>query len=52
MFSFLILIAFHLVPCVFNLLADFIQGKTQNAWKWIGAIILLFIAIYLKSINL
>lgn len=52
MFSFLILIMFYFIPCIYYLIHDIKNNNYKYCWKWITAIILLFIAVYLKSINL
>ena len=52
MFSFLILIMFFIVPCLYYLINDIKKHNYKYLFNWIIAIILLLIAVYLKSINL
>lgn len=51
MFSFLILITLYFIPVVHIFIRDIKNGNYKNLYKWVIAIILLVIAIYLKSIN-
>jgi hypothetical protein len=50
MLSFIILVLLYLVPCVYFFFSDI--KKNKSGIKWIIAIILLILAIYLKSINM
>ena len=52
MFSFLILIMCYLIPAIYYLIKDIKNNNYKYLWKWITAIILLLVAVYLKSINL
>ena len=52
MFSFLILIMCYLIPVIYYLIQDIKNNNYKYLWKRITAIILLLIAVYLKSINL
>ncbi len=52
MFSFLILIMCYLIPVIYYFIQDIKNNNYKYLWKWIIAIILLLIALYLKSINL
>ena len=51
MFSFLILVILYAIPCFYYLITGIIR-KNKVDFKLIIAIILLVIAIYLKSCNL
>jgi hypothetical protein len=50
MLSFIILVLLYLIPCIYFFFNDIKENKLGI--KWIIAIILLIIAIYLKSINM
>ena len=52
MFSFLILIMFYMTSCFYSLIQDIKKNNGKHLFKWIIAIILLVVAVYLKSINL
>ena len=52
MFSFLILIMFYLASCLYSLIQDIKKNNGKHLFKWVVAIILLVVAVYLKSINL
>ena len=52
MFSFLILIMFYMASCFYSLIQDIKKNNEKHLFKWIIAIILLVVAVYLKSINL
>ena len=52
MFSFLILIMFYMTSCFYSLIQDIKKNNEKHLFKWIIAIILLVVAVYLKSINL
>ena len=52
MFSFLILIMFYMIPCFYSLIQDIKKNNGKHLFKWVIAIILLLVAVYLKSINL
>ena len=51
MFSFLILCLLYAVPCIYYFVTDIIKFN-KISYKMIFAIVLLGIAIYLKSMNL
>ena len=52
MISFLILIMFYMVSCIYYFIQDIKKNNYKYLFKWIIAIILLLVAVYLKSINL
>ena len=52
MFSFLILIMFYMTSCFYSLIQDIKKNNGKHLFKWVIAIILLVVAVYLKSINL
>ena len=52
MFSFLILIMLYAIPCIYYFIQDIKKNNYKYLWKWITAIILLLVALYLKNINL
>ena len=52
MFSFLILVVLYMASCFYSLLQDIKKNNGKHLFKWIIAIILLLVAVYLKSINL
>ena len=52
MFSFLILIMFYMTSCFYFLIQDIKKNNGKHLFKWVVAIILLIVAVYLKSINL
>ena len=52
MFSFLILIMFYMASCFYSLIQDIKKNNGKHLFKWVIAIILLVVAVYLKSINL
>ena len=52
MFSFLILIMFYMASCFYSLIQDIKKNNGKHLFKWVVAIILLVVAVYLKSINL
>ena len=52
MFSFLILIMLYAIPCFYYFTQDIKKNNYKHLWKWIITIILLLVALYLKSINL
>ena len=52
MISFLILVMCYLIPCIYSLIQDIKKNEYKHLWKWVAAIILLLVAVYLKSINL
>ena len=52
MFSFLILIMFFMVPCLYSMLQDAIKNEGKHFITHLIKIILLVVAVYLKSINL
>ena len=52
MISFLILIMFYMIPCICYFIKDIKKNNNKYLFKWIIAIILLLVAVYLKSINL
>ena len=51
MFSFLILVMFFMAPCLYSLLQDAIKNEGKHFFKYAVKIILLLVAVYLKSIN-
>ena len=52
MFSFLILIVLYMASCFCSLIQDIEKHNGKHLFKWAIAIILLVVAVYLKSINL
>ena len=52
MISFLILVVLFMVSCLNSLLQDVKKNNGKHLFKWAIAIILLVVAVYLKSINL
>lgn len=50
MLSFLILITLYLVPCLYNFVTDIIKYN-KISYKMLVAIVLLVVAVYLKSIG-
>ena len=52
MFSFLILVTLYMTSCFYSLIQDIKKNNGKHLFKWVIAIILLVIAVYLKSINL
>ena len=52
MISFLILIMFYLISVICNFIKDIKNNNGKHLFTWIIAIILLLVAVYLKSINL
>ena len=52
MFSFLILVVLYMASCFYSLIQDIKKNNYRHLFKWIIAIILLVVAVYLKSINL
>ena len=52
MFSFLILVVCYLIPVIYRLIRDIVNGNYKYLWKWATAIVLLLIAVYFKSMNL
>ena len=52
MFSFLILVVLYMASCFYSLIQDIKKNNEKHLFKWIIAIILLVVAVYLKSINL
>ena len=52
MFSFLILVMFYMASCIYSLIQDIKKNNSKYLFKWVIAIILLLVAVYLKSINL
>ena len=50
MSSFLIMC--HLIPVIYYFIQDIKNNNYKYLWKWITAIILLLIAVYLKNISL
>ena len=52
MFSFLILVMFFMVPCLGSILQDAINNNDKHFITHLTKIILLVVAVYLKSINL
>ena len=51
MFSFLIIVLLYLIPCIYYFVTGIVKYNKVE-YKFILAIVLLFIAIYLKSINM
>lgn len=51
MFSFLILISLYFISVIHFIIYDINNENYKSVYKWIIVIILLVIAIYLKSIN-
>ena len=52
MFSFLILVVLFMASCLYSLVQDVKENNGKHLLKWVVKIILLLIAVYLKSINL
>lgn len=52
MFSFLILVFSSLISIICSFIKDIGKNNYKNVWKLTAKIILLLIAVYLKSINL
>ena len=52
MFSFLILVVLFMASCLYSLVQDVKKNNGKHLLKWVVKIILLLIAVYLKSINL
>ena len=52
MFSFLILVVLFMVSCLNSLIQDSIKNDGKHFIKCVVKIILLVVAVYLKSINL
>ena len=52
MFSFLILVAFFMTSCFYSLIQAVKKNNGKHVFKCVVKIILLVIAVYLKSINL
>ena len=52
MFSFLILVVLFMTSCFYSLIQDVIKNNGKHWLKWAIKIILLVIAVFLKSINL
>ena len=52
MFSFLILVMLFMTSCLYSLIQDIKKNNGKHFIKWVIAIILLVVAVYLKSINL
>ena len=52
MFSFLIVVIILLVSCFHSFLKEIINNNGKHWLKWVVKIILLVVAVYLKSINL
>lgn len=52
MFSFLILIMCYLISVIHHFIKDIKKNNYKHLWKYITVIILLLVAVYLKSINL
>ena len=52
MFSFLILIMIFMVSCFCSLFQDIKKNNGKHLFKWVIKIILLVVAVYLKSLNL
>ena len=49
MFSFILLVLMFFIPVVYNFIIDIINNK--SCIKWILAMLLLILAVYLKSIG-
>lgn len=49
MISFILLVLFYLIPCICNFISDIKNGK--SGYKWILSIVLLTVAVYIKSIG-
>ena len=52
MFSFLILVVLYMASCFYSLIQDIKKNNEKHLFKWVVKIILLVVAVYLKSINL
>ena len=52
MFSFLILVMVYMASCLYSLIKKKKKNNDKHLVKWVVKIILLLIAVYLKSINL
>jgi len=52
MFSFLIVILIYLLSVLHQFIIDVINNNYKKLWQYIIEIIMLLIAIYLRSINL
>ena len=52
MFSFLILVVLYMASCIYSFIKDIKKNNGKHLFKWVIAIILLVVAVYLKSINL
>ena len=52
MISFLILVLCYMASCFYSLIQDLKKNDDKHLFTWIIAIILLLVAVYLKSINL
>ena len=52
MFSFLILVVLYMASCFYSLIQDVKKNNDKHFIKWVVKIILLLVAVYLKSINL
>ena len=52
MFSFLILVVLYMASCFYSLIQDIKKNNGKHFIKWVIKIILLLVAVYLKSINL
>ena len=51
MFSFLILVMCYLISVIYHFIQD-VKNNNKHLFKWVITIILLVVAVYLKSINL
>ena len=52
MFSFLILVLFWMASCLYSMLQDAIKNDGKHWFKYAVEIIVLMVAVFLKSINL
>ena len=52
MFSFLILVVLFMASCFYSLIQDVKKNNGKHLFKYVVKIILLLVAVYLKSINL
>ena len=52
MFSFLILTMCFLIPVVYYFFKDIKNNNYKHLWKWATAIVLLLVAVCLKSMDL
>ena len=52
MFSFLILVMLYMTSCFYSLIQDIKKNNGKHLFKCVVKIILLLVAVYLKSINL